>query len=110
MTETEKIVFKNKLKHFCTSIIEQRVEAAKRAIASAQQSANSEQKSSVGDKYETARAMAHLEKDMNARQLAENLKELAILHSVNTDKIYMAAEAGASGNNPWQFLYCRRPR
>jgi hypothetical protein len=39
-------------------------------MESAQQSANSEEKSSAGDKYETSRAMGHLEKDMHARQLA----------------------------------------
>jgi hypothetical protein len=48
----------------------------------AQEAANSEEKSSAGDKYETGRAMGHLQKDMHARQLAELVRELAALHAV----------------------------
>ena len=95
MAQQGKIDFKNKLKQFCHESIEQRIEVAKVAIKNAQEAANSEEKSSAGDKYETARAMGHLEKNMHARQLTENLKELAILHSINTNTICAAAITGA---------------
>jgi transcription elongation GreA/GreB family factor len=61
----------------------------------AQQAANGEEKSSAGDKYETSRAMGHLQKDMHARQLAEQAKELAALHAVNVDLLYEVVTTGA---------------
>jgi hypothetical protein len=91
----QKIAFKNKLKQVCQAIIEERIEAAKMAMGNAQQAANEEEKSSAGDKYETSRAMGHLENEMHARHLAENIKELVGLHSINTDVIYAGAAPGA---------------
>jgi hypothetical protein len=99
MTDHQKIAFKNELKQVCQGIIEQRIDALKLAINAAQQAANNEEKSSAGDKYETSRAMSHLEKDMQTRQLSENVKELATLFSVNTNAVYEAGVAGA-------FLQC----
>ena len=90
-----KIAFKNNLKQFCINIIEQRIATAKNAINDAQEAANSEEKSSAGDKYETGRAMGHLQKDMHARQLAEYLKELRDLKKIETDSICVVAGAGA---------------
>jgi hypothetical protein len=94
MNDREKVAYKNKLKQFCNNIIEQRIEISKVAIENAQQSANSEEKSSAGDKYETARAMSHLERDMHTRQLTENLKELSALHSINANTIYNTVTNG----------------
>lgn len=95
MTDPEKILFKNELKQFALAIIGQRISAAKEAIGQAQEAANQEEKSSAGDKYETGRAMGHLQKDMFSRQLAENAKELATLHSIQVDTVYPTATAGA---------------
>lgn len=77
MTSQEKIAFKNRLKQTGLQLISDRIAMAKSAGDNAQAAANSEDKSSAGDKYETGRAMGHLEKDMYARQQAENVKELA---------------------------------
>jgi hypothetical protein len=101
MNETEKLAFKSRLKTLCYSIIKQRITAVKSAIEEAQQAANFEEKSSAGDKYETSRAMGHLEKDMHSRQLAAHLKELAELDLVNTGKVYAVPAAGA-------FVRCSR--
>ncbi|WP_166437046.1 hypothetical protein [Niastella caeni] len=95
MTEPEKITFKNKLKLAGQQIIEQRIAAAKTLINNAQEAANNEEKSSAGDKYETARAMNQLEKEMYSKQLAQHLHELALLHEVKTDIIYQMATSGA---------------
>lgn len=95
MTDTDKIAFKNKLKQAAQQLIEQRMAAAKTIIDNAQAAANSEEKSSAGDKYETARAMNQLEKEMHSKQLAQQLKELALLHEVKTDVVYPAAVTGA---------------
>ena len=95
MEASEKIAAKARLKRWALDLIGQRIAVAREAIDQAQQSANQEEKSSAGDKYETGRAMGHLQKDMHARQLTEYIKELANLHSVNTDVVYAAAGPGA---------------
>jgi hypothetical protein len=95
MTSQEMIAFKTGLKQAGKLLIAERIAMAKSAIDNAQEAANSEDKSSAGDKYETGRAMGHLEKNMHARQQAENIKELARLQEVNTDVIYTTAQSGA---------------
>jgi hypothetical protein len=95
MDNAEKIVFKQRLKRWALDGIGHRIAASREAIDQAQQAANQEEKSSAGDKYETGRAMGHLQKDMHARQLAESMKELAALHSVQTDILYSVAGPGA---------------
>jgi hypothetical protein len=76
--------------------IQQRIDAALLAMDNAQSAANSEEKSSAGDKYETGRAMSHLEKDMHARQLVANQHELAALTSVDcTTRLHVIVDAGS---------------
>ncbi len=106
MIETEKIAYKNRLKQWALDHIGSRIDAAKVAIDQAQQAANQEEKSSVGDKYETARAMGHLQKDMHSRQLAEYIKELAVLHAVKTETLYTSGRSGAvvKGDNITFFI------
>ncbi|NLR78187.1 hypothetical protein [Chitinophaga eiseniae] len=95
MTSEEKIAFKANLKQAGLHIISDRIAVTKAAMDSAQEAANSDSKSSAGDKYETGRAMGHLEKDMYARQLAETMKELARLQEVKADVIYTTVQTGA---------------
>lgn len=58
----------------CEGIIEQRILNAEKAMESFQIAANTETKSSAGDKHETERAMMHLEKEKTARQLSQSLQ------------------------------------
>src|ERR1700754_5143664 len=95
MTETEKIAFKNRMKRWALDQIGQRITTSRKAIDQAQEAANNEEKSSAGDKYETGRAMGHLQQEMHSRQLSEYIKELAILHSVDADKVYSEGTVGA---------------
>jgi transcription elongation GreA/GreB family factor len=80
MQQTE---YKKVLKEKCISIIQERMETLRVAMEQAQISANQETKSSAGDKYETSRAMGHLEKDMYARQFVETGKELVSISSID---------------------------
>lgn len=105
MTTHPKIAFKNQLKGFGEQIIEQRITVAKTLIADAQEAANSEEKSSAGDKYETARAMSQLEKEMHTKQLAQQVKELALLHEVKVDVIYDVAHTGACIECPEMIFF-----
>jgi transcription elongation GreA/GreB family factor len=94
MTAADQIAFKNKLKQFCQHTIEKRIMVAQEAMQHAQESANDEEKSSAGDKYETARAMGHLQKDMHARQITEYTKELAVLYAINAATVHDTVQAG----------------
>lgn len=88
MNEQQKIDFKIELKKRCVEILEQRINASYNSMQNAQAAANEEEKSSAGDKYETGRAMSHLEKDMHARQLATNKSAMASLMSINCEHVY----------------------
>lgn len=55
---------------------------AKNAMDAAQESANKEQKSSMGDKYETGRAMAQIDRDMYARRYHQLLQEVELLDRI----------------------------
>jgi transcription elongation GreA/GreB family factor len=58
----------------CKKVIESRIMHTQEAIDSARESANSEQKSTAGDKHDTARAIAQFEQEKLSKQLAEQLK------------------------------------
>ena len=62
---------------------------AKMAMDAAQEAANSEGKSSMGDKYETGRAMAQLDRDMYATRYHQIMQDLALL-----DRIEKAPASG----------------
>jgi transcription elongation GreA/GreB family factor len=73
----------------CKNMLLQRIADGEKAMLDAQEAANSEEKSSMGDKYETGRAMSQLARDMSAKQVFENKQELANLlklENTKTDK------------------------
>ena len=92
---TDKKELKMKLLGHCKAVLMQRIEAAKLAMNQAQEAANSEGKSSAGDKYETSRAMSHLEKDMYARQLQQTRYELSMLLDTDCSRIHSEAGKGS---------------
>jgi len=74
---------KNELIEKCLALVEQRIVNAQQAMNAAQESANTEGKSSAGDKYETSRAMAQIERDKAAHQLNEAIILKSSLRSIN---------------------------
>ncbi|MCU0369347.1 MAG: 3-oxoacyl-ACP synthase, partial [Cyclobacteriaceae bacterium] len=75
----ENSALKQCLFQYCTEFVNRRIENARLASESAQDSANMEEKSSAGDKYETGRAMAQLENEKALQQLAEANKLKSLL-------------------------------
>ncbi len=75
---------KKQLHERCVAVVLQRMADAKQAMDAAQESANQEEKSSAGDKYETGRAMAQIARDQAAQQLDEALKLKNALDQINT--------------------------
>jgi transcription elongation GreA/GreB family factor len=79
----------------CCAYAEARIRVAKEAMQQAQQAANAEEKSTAGDKYETGRAMAHLEKEKTAAQLFEANKLKEVLHKINPEVVTTKAVLGS---------------
>jgi hypothetical protein len=77
------IDLKSELHRQCLAIVNQRIAAIRMAIAEAQATANSETKSSAGDKYETTRSMMQLDIEQNAAQLAEAIKLKDVLQRID---------------------------
>jgi len=73
---------KNTLLNKCKEIVNTKISIAEKAMIDAQNSANNEDKSTAGDKFDTARAMSHIERDMYAKQLAEAAKQKIHLDSI----------------------------
>lgn len=95
MTPKDKIAYKEKLLQKCIDAINRRIEVSQLAIKNAQLAANSEEKSSAGDKYETSRAMSHLEKDMHSKQLVATRQELEHLMEIDCNVLY---DVGVKGS------------
>jgi len=74
---------KRELLNSCHELIDQRITNAQLAMKAAQESANTEVKSSAGDKYETGRAMAQLERDKASQQLNEAMMLKRSLSMIN---------------------------
>ncbi len=77
------------------SKIQDRLQAAQKAMADSQAAANEESKSSAGDKYETGRAMAQNDRDLYARQQQEALNDMQILDRINPEQTFENAMPGA---------------
>lgn len=75
--------WKQKIYEESIKVISEKITHAKSAMQAAQEAANTEEKSSMGDKYETGRAMSQLAKDMNARQMVAFQNELNQLQKLS---------------------------
>lgn len=95
MTDAEKLALKQKLKAMLLQLVEEKLQHATAAANEAQEAANSEEKSSAGDKYETGRAMGHLQKDMHVARMASIKNELAQINAVDCARVLTSITAGA---------------
>ena len=86
---------KIQLYELCMTKIETSVRAAQEALDTAIAAGNEETKSSVGDKYETGRAMAQMEQDKNRSILSKAIGLKNKLLQLNPEKKYDKIEEGA---------------
>lgn len=77
---------KKKLFEYCLNAVRERRQVIEEAFLNAQSAANEETKSSAGDKYETGRAMMHLEKEKLATQMAEVSKMEMAMSQIDPNK------------------------
>lgn len=74
--------------------IDERISAETQMIESARETANSDTKSSAGDKYETTRAMMHLEQEKYSQQLAESLELKKKTQLIPIDSTFDKVQSG----------------
>jgi transcription elongation GreA/GreB family factor len=84
----DKLEIKETLLDEVEALIYQKIAVFQKMMDDAQDSANNETKSSAGDKFETGRAMMHLERDKNAQQLSEARKLELFLSQIKSDKTF----------------------
>src|SRR6478736_8673810 len=89
------IELKAELHAQCLTIVNQRIQTVEKAIADAQATANSDTKSSAGDKYETTRSMMQLEIEQQSTQLAEAKKLKDALMKINPTLSTMVIQPGS---------------
>ncbi len=77
------------------SIIESKTVTLNNAIVSAKEARDSDSKSSAGDKYETGRAMMHIEIEKNEVQLSKALKLKKELSEIDIKKDFQKIEFGS---------------
>lgn len=77
---------KQRLYDYCVSAVEDKIQRAEEALRHLQSSHETESKSSMGDKYETGRAMINLEKEKVAQQLNEASKMRKLLAGLDPEK------------------------
>ncbi len=77
--------FKHKILAHCHKLVDERIALAQKLIAEAQNAANQDAKSSMGDKYETSREMMALEMRKAGEQLQESSKLKRVLSELNAN-------------------------
>ncbi|MFY0591208.1 3-oxoacyl-ACP synthase [Roseivirga sp.] len=77
---------KKKLYSICLEQVEERIENLHTEMSALKESAESDTKSSMGDKYETGREMINLEKGKIDQQLGEAVKARQLLRSLELDR------------------------
>lgn len=96
---------KEKILNALEVIVNERVSDAKEAMDRAQESANSEGKSSAGDKYETSRAMGQIDRDMYLRQYLNAQNELAVLQNIDIAKPSLSVGLGTLVNTSSGYFF-----
>lgn len=86
---------KSQIVNHLLEIIQNRIETANSAIASAKESRDKETKSSVGDKYETGRAMVQFELEKHNMQLNKAIGLKNDVAKINLKKKFNSIEFGS---------------
>lgn len=88
-------VLKEQLLEACQKLVDEKLKTIETAIAEAQNAANSETKSTAGDKHDTSRAMMQLEVEQKSKQLAEARKLKQALTQINPKTTHSKAQLGS---------------
>jgi hypothetical protein len=89
----------------CLAYVQLRLDAARAGMAAAQESSNSETKSSAGDKYEIGRAMAQQERDRHAAQFHEAQQLQGAMQKLNPELASDTVRLGALASTSLGLFY-----
>lgn len=95
LNDEQKLLLKQELKKRCITILQERIAVFNQSVDAAREAANSEDKSSAGDKYETGRAMGHLQQEMLGEQLETALHELDFVNSIQAGILHETVVVGS---------------
>lgn len=89
------MTLKEKIHEQCASLLAVRLEASQQKLRDLSESVANETKSSAGDKYETSRAMLHIEQNQVRMQTAGLLAQNAVLNSIDPQNISLHISLGS---------------
>ncbi|MDH3708920.1 MAG: hypothetical protein OER04_03470 [Cyclobacteriaceae bacterium] len=89
----------------CVLWVQQKIDILQQSIRQTRQSASAETKSSMGDKYETAQAMLHLEKEKYQSQLQQVLKLERVLHQISISANHTKIDLGSFLDTDQGYFY-----
>ena len=91
----ETLEIKQQLYSICKASIEKRIKTIEDTLKSIEESRNNETKSSVGDKYETGRAMMQIEEGKSKAQLLQAAQVRNELTQIDVQKTSSVVEVGS---------------
>ncbi len=97
---------KLKLHAACLEYVTARLALEQRGLAEAFETGNADTKSSAGDKYETGRAMAHLDQEKFARMIAETSELRERLMKIDPKRVCDTVVPGAAVITNRGAFYC----
>ena len=86
---------KNEVITHLKALLDERMQVAWSAMEAAQESANDQGKSSMGDKYETSRSMGQLDRNMHARQYEQIRQERLVLERISVSETSARSSVGS---------------
>lgn len=86
--------------------LDDRLQVAWKAMEAAQESANDQSKSSMGDKYETSRSMGQLDRNMHARQYEQIRQERVIMERIGEEASERVAIGSLLQTTAGWFFIC----
>lgn len=89
-TELKKLIIKT-----LVDILDQKIDSFKVALSNAKESRDSDTKSSMGDKYETGRAMVQMEIEKYEKQLNQNRAQKDELLKINLEEVNNRVQNGS---------------
>lgn len=100
------LAFKKEVHNECIDLLESKLKALQVELVAVRESAISETKSSMGDKYETGREMMMQERNRLSSQLDLYLNQLATLKSIDAEKPLRQAKSGSliQTNKGWFYI------
>ncbi len=86
---------KDALVLYVKTLLEEKMQVAWEAMEAAQESANDQGKSSMGDKYETSRSMGQLDRNMHAKQYEQFRLERTVLERIGNTAVPVRGAVGS---------------